>query len=573
MCRKDGAMVPYRYKHFFQKTLFSIFCLCMFISLTLFSSTRIYADTTPGGDVTNPALRAVNIAKPAVVRILTTIPGHLKVHFPPTTDITFPQQDNGSYSLLLSGTGTFITAQGDILTADHVVKPPKDKDLDQALYQQAAPDVAAYMNKQGGTTVTKEDVLQQLTGGQLQSETGYDAPASQVYLSTDYTGALSGNDLNAVPSTAVAKVDTIKKESAPDQQDLAIVHIPMQDTPSVQLGDSTNVQQQQNLTLIGFPGAADVNLKPNDFLTSSVNNIYVSSKKTSQSGAPLIQVGGTVGHGDSGGPAIDSQGTIVGIVSFGTAGADSTGGTSFLQASNSARDLISSINLDTTPGQFQKLWSQAFTDYGSTTPGHWTKAQQGFEQLAKSYPQFQAVQQYLTYARTQAQQELQATATPSATAQVSPTPSPSRNGQSKSTPAASSIPALALTIGAIVLLILLAALLFGVSVRSRHKSKQQAVPKADANVPISNGSASTRGEKALVDSAGKAPAQAASPSTLPAPVAPVTPLPATPAPVSSANTLTLKVWPCGHMNRPNARFCNVCGEPAPTPPGPPQTNV
>jgi hypothetical protein len=40
----------------------------------------------------------------------------------------------------------------------------------------------------------------------------------------------------------------------------------------------------------------------------------------------------------------------------------------------------------------------------------------------------------------------------------------------------------------------------------------------------------------------------------------------TPAPAQSVLSGTLRPWPCGHMNRPSARYCSICGEPAPPPP-------
>src|SRR5438270_11942942 len=194
-------------------------------------------------------------------------------------------------------------------------------------------------------------------------------------------------------------------ESSINEKDVAIVHVSLNDMPTVQLGDSTNVQQQDELTIIGFPGNGDVSNKPTDLLTSSINKINVSSIKTTDSGAEVIQVGGNVEHGDSGGPALDNTGAVVGIVSFGLSTANSPGGTSFLQASNSARDLVIALNLDTTPGPFEKAWSQAFTDYSSNAPGHWHKAEQEFQKLSTNYPLFQAVTPYLTYARDQAKNE------------------------------------------------------------------------------------------------------------------------------------------------------------------------
>ena len=106
------------------------------------NSPTVYADGIPGGNVSDPTVRAVDIAKPAVVRIITMLNGQLIVHFaaPTNSVVTFPQGSSG-YQLAFSGSGTFITASGEILTADHVVNPPQ-QDLDQFLQQQAAQDIA-----------------------------------------------------------------------------------------------------------------------------------------------------------------------------------------------------------------------------------------------------------------------------------------------------------------------------------------------------------------------------------------------------------------------------------------------
>src|SRR6266567_620869 len=100
-----------------------------------------YAASIPGGNVTNPEVRAVDIAKPAVVRIFTEINGQLTVNFSATNSVTFPQGGGKAYQGLLSGSGTFISSNGDILTADHVVNPPAE-----VLQQAAAQDVSAYIN-------------------------------------------------------------------------------------------------------------------------------------------------------------------------------------------------------------------------------------------------------------------------------------------------------------------------------------------------------------------------------------------------------------------------------------------
>ena len=529
-----------------------VFIILWIIATLFFSNLTVYADSAPGGDIANPAVRAADLAEPAVVRIITTIKGHLTVHFPPTTQITFPQQDNGSYPLQISGTGTFITSQADILTNDHVVNPPKDKTLDQMLYSAAAQDIANYINqnaKQGSSQTTKDDVIQQLNSAQLSSTTAYDSPNSIVYLSTSYTGALTGPDLKSLPTGVSWQVDQIKKESPPDQQDLAVVHVPMHDAPNVQLADSSNIHDQGSITIIGFSGNADMSQQPNDFLTLSVDTTSLGSQQTNGIATPVTLADNTLenNHHNSG-LAVDSQGNIIGLISS----SSGSTGTSLSQENKNEHAMINSLNLDTTPGQFQQLWNQSFQDYISTTPDHWQKAQDDFNQLELNYPNFKAAQPYVNYVQEQVQRELATptAATPSATASVQ------KHQPRSKIPVAiptSFLSALALTGGAIILLLVLIALLFAVIVR-RPKKGSSATPIGQRGDPT--GAVAPAGEQTRQSSESR-PLSELSATQSDSPSQDVAP---------SSNTLVFKIWPCGHMNRPSARFCSICGEAAPTPP-------
>jgi serine protease Do len=539
------------------RTVAALGAVFLYILALVVSTPVTHADGIPGGNVSDPVVRAVDIAKPAVVRIFTSLSGQLTVHFSATQSATFPL--NGSaYPLTLSGSGTFISAHGDILTADHVVNPPHDQQLNQFLDTTAAPDVANYINQNlnPSSPATQNQVAQELTSGQLPSNSNYGPPKSQVFLSTDYTGPLNAPDLPSVPSQLRAPVDRIELESSVNLEDVAIIHVNMNDMASVELGDSSSVQQQDTLTILGFPGNGDVSDRPTNLLTLSVNEIFVSSIKTTDQGAQVIQVDGNVEHGDSGGPALNNQGSVVGIVSFGLSDQSSTGqsSTSFLQAGNSARKLVQSLHLDTTPGAFQKAWSQAFLDYASSTPGHWHKAQQELGQLAAKYPMFKAITPYLTYAQAQAKTEqvTQPQSTPSAPSTAPTTQSRGNNF---------------LTYGLIILIavvvIALALVLFMLTLRQRRQSRTAipatmrptqapppaAIPQQGQKRPVMP---PQRGSAAQQDE-GMA-AFGAPPTSFPG------------APVATAGTSGgLRAWPCGHMNRPNARFCSVCGEPAPPP--------
>ncbi len=530
MHKEMSIHTPLTQRHWLLRILLVLGFIIAFVG----STATTHAGGIPGGNVADPVVRAVDIAEPAVVRIITTLGGHLTVHFSNTNSVTFPQGTGNSYQLVLSGTGTFISAHGDILTADHVVNPPPDQSLSQFLDQEAAPDVTNYYNQHvpSNNQATQNQILQALESGQLPSYPQYDTPSSEAYLSTAYTGPLTAPDIPSIPAQFHATVDRIEQQSSFDQKDVAIIHVNMNDMASVQLGDSSTVQQQDELTIIGFPGNGDVSSKPTDLLTSSVNKITVSSIKTTDTGAQVIQVGGNVEHGDSGGPALNSQGSVVGIVSFGLSSSGSPGGTSFLQASNSARELLQALNLDTTPGPFEKAWSQAFTDYAATTNGHWHKAQQEFESIVAKYPLFKAITPYLTYAQTQAKNE-----------QLSS--SPGSGGPSSSNP----ITAYMWTIVGVGGIVILVVILVAVQRRRGRKpsgrpaiaqSSSSAVPISPAAPPLDEGMAAF-----------------GAPSSLSSPIPP------------SSNTNsnlsgTLRPWPCGHMNRSTARFCSICGEPAPS---------
>lgn len=389
-------------------TLALVYIFSFAAGALLLTTITASAAAVPGGNIADAGVRAVDIAKPAVVRIITTMGGRISVRFPTgNAAVAFPQ-NGGNYDLKLSGSGTFISSSGDIITADHVIKPPQDRSMDMALEQTAAQDIADYVNQHFATSTaySKNDVIGALDSGYFLSQKHYTNSTSEVYLSTDYTGAISAQDLQFVPNTMHAKVDKVLKESAVDQEDMAIIHVNMANTPSVQFGDSSQVAQQDTLTIIGFPGNGDISDKkdPTTFLTSSINKIFVSALKKTDSGADVIQVGGNVEHGDSGGPALDANGNIVGIVSFGLESAPPYG-SSFLQTSNHAKTWLTALNLDTRPGSMQKAWQQAFTDYASTQPGHWHKAQGDFLKLTQSYPGFKATAPFLLYANHEAQTE------------------------------------------------------------------------------------------------------------------------------------------------------------------------
>ena len=360
------------------------------------------AATHPGGNIQNSTILNVDVARPGVLRILTKYDG-AQMTIELCQGVT--ETINYAHAFGALGSGTFISAHGDILTADHVVNPPK-AELDIGLLQDLAPQIASDIQTKCHATVSPDEVYATYANNPDLFSTSYPTPATSAWLDISYVGSYSVASVTAAKSYPI----TVKAVSSVDKNDVAIVHVNLDDTPVVPIGDSDTVSPTDLLTVIGYPGNGDLGAtisseSPNNFLDESINDVTVSALKTNpSSNGGLIQIGGNVENGDSGGPALNAQGQIVGVVSFGV---DNTQpeGTSFLRASSTVSPLLAQASIDTTPGKFQTNWRQALTDYAASTSGHWHTAMKELQAIQQDYPLFNGVLPYLTYAQNQAQNE------------------------------------------------------------------------------------------------------------------------------------------------------------------------
>jgi hypothetical protein len=371
----------------------------------------------PGGALSDPVVRAVDVAAPSVVRLATLYTAKLFL-FICGASVTLPIS-GAPYTVGALGSGAFVSANGDILTAGHLVDVDKAT-LTSELFQggRSSRDIAILLNNNAAClrlpfAVTADDVANGVvqTLGILTTPS-FSPPAFYVWQSTNYSGQLttSGSSQGELATLLAAPnlTGTLTASSPFEQDDVALLRVSVTDTPSIQLGDATSVAAQDRLTIVGFPGNGDLDpslggLDPTNLLTPSVNVVTVSAIKKNKNGSRLIQVGGNVEHGDSGGPALDDQGHIVGVVSFG--GPDTQGITAFLRSSESAQALMKTNGIDTKPGAFQTAWQQAFADYAATYPGHWRKAAAEMNALSEKYPDFGAVKPYKAFATTSADHE------------------------------------------------------------------------------------------------------------------------------------------------------------------------
>ncbi len=378
----------------------------LLLCVSLSSLALVPAAQAASGGLCTPAKRGVNLALPAVVRITTTYQAQLTYTAGDGSTVVFPQY-GGAYTLTTTGAGAFISANGDVLTAYHVVNLSQN-DLNPLLLQQAAPDIAQALNDSNPSqTITAAEIYNQLISDTGIWQATYQQPQSTLVLSSQYagTGTLENGQSYPVRITAQSSPDQ------PQSTDLAILHVDgLHDLPTIPLGDSTQVYQDDTLTIIGYPGSADLpasdgSINPANFTTASVNTVTVSAFKTADNGSQVIQVGGNVEQGDSGGPALNADGQVVGVVSFAVSSSSGSGQTSFLHTVNDAKTLVRQAGVNLAQDAFDQRWAAAYDACSSTAAGHWHAAYTQYTQIARLYPNFKGVQIYLAYTRAQAAHE------------------------------------------------------------------------------------------------------------------------------------------------------------------------
>ena len=82
------------------------------------------------------------------------------------------------------------------------------------------------------------------------------------------------------------------------------------------LGNSNNIHIQEPIIVIGYPGVASpiglAGAEQESLFIPTVTNGHVSAVKSDYKGMPVIQSDAAMTHGNSGGPAFNEAGEVIG---------------------------------------------------------------------------------------------------------------------------------------------------------------------------------------------------------------------------------------------------------------------
>jgi len=156
-------------------------------------------------------------------------------------------------------------------------------------------------------------------------------------------------------------------------KDVSVIKIEAKDLPVVSLGNSSELKLQQLVFPFGYPGVVDagpgghVALGQKTALEVSITRGTVSALKVDYKGVPLIQTDAAITHGNSGGPACNENGEVIGISTLGSIGKDpytgqpiEVAGFNFLVPIDTAKDFINEAGVKfNVPSKFNEKYNAA----------------------------------------------------------------------------------------------------------------------------------------------------------------------------------------------------------------------
>ncbi|HTR56025.1 MAG TPA: trypsin-like peptidase domain-containing protein [Kofleriaceae bacterium] len=313
----------------------------------------LIASTAARADDVSPEQKIALMAKPAVVRVMGAYVAKYSI--------------GGSSVMTVaiggSGTGWFITPDGYIATNAHVVEDIKDG-------ESAAKDALA------------KEFLRELEQQSRGALSRMSAAERQQLL-----GMVQLVDLKKMVYVVLQNGDQldydVKQFGKPGTgKDCAILKVKTQNAPTLPIGDSNLTQVEDRVVVIGYPGVADQKelLDHNSQLQPSITDGAISALKKSSEGDPILQTSVPITHGNSGGPAIDQHGNVIGLATFGT----DVQGFNFLVASVTLQDFIKNASVEPKQGDTDKAWRDGLEHFWAE---EYTDAIKDFEEVETLYPQ------------------------------------------------------------------------------------------------------------------------------------------------------------------------------------------
>jgi S1-C subfamily serine protease len=304
-----------------------------------------------------PSFGATSLLSPEARRDLELQPGVVLI-------VVSFEATLGEFSCKASalGSGLLYRPDGYLITNGHVAQwaNVKDNNAAAARMNQAIPCLAKEVLKgvqaKAGRQLTQEendDVLGQVAQAIKAGRVRIGVPSLRVMLDngSSYQGEIK------------AYSDPISEGG----KDIAIIKVDGRNLPTVALGTSDGINVGDPITVVGYPG--DAIISEHSILVPTVTNGRISAvNKQDYKGTPVLQSEATINHGNSGGPAFDASGRVVGIATY---TAKEASGLNFFVPIDTALEFVRQAGAQPARGPFDQIWHDALEAYGNEK---WSRA-------------------------------------------------------------------------------------------------------------------------------------------------------------------------------------------------------
>ncbi|MEX2222128.1 MAG: trypsin-like peptidase domain-containing protein [Candidatus Rokuibacteriota bacterium] len=334
---------------------------------------------------------ALQRAKPGVVLVVAEVASEV------TLDCGSGPQKITPPVFRETGTGWFLDADGWLITNGHVIQPAHEpprwlanQQAQRAVTSACLPQVLKRMGLQPGDSPEREEAAKRKLLDNV-------LPTAKVNLQPQIFVVTAKGRLRA----------EVKKYSPPvsemSAKDLALLKVAGEFFPVLPLADSRSVQIGDPVHIIGFPGVVLSHelLSKSTMVESVVTNGAVSAIQVDASNNPLIQTDASASWGNSGGPVVNSRGSVVGVLTFVSLAPGADGGIvqgfNFVIPSAAVADFVRGTPVKANgSSKFNDAWFAGLTAFSGED---YSGALRRFEEADKLHPNLPDVRRKLAEAR------------------------------------------------------------------------------------------------------------------------------------------------------------------------------
>ena len=230
------------------------------------------------------------------------------------------------------------------------------------------------------------------------------------YLKIERTGAqvsaFMGIDIPGLPTQPHGIPCDIRKRGEPinpdnqgNQKDVAILKVEKNNLPTVPLGDDSTLKVGDTVLVLGYPGAAEIN-KEQFGVESTLTQGDLSARKLMPAGWSALQTSAEINHGNSGGPAFNDRGEVIGIATFMN---ENARGINFLVPISVVKEFLNEMSVKPQQSRLSQLYQEGVACMSRNC---FKGALEKFKEVGDLSPGFPFIQERITQSRNAIDQGL-----------------------------------------------------------------------------------------------------------------------------------------------------------------------